>query len=154
MKLDSMKKNDALFVRRLMMLADKLASLPKERFDFKHWVGSDWKGKKDLSCGTTACSFGWACTIPALQKAGLKLDSIHGMFTPTLEGISLNGSSPKIAARKVFGLSYYEFDYLFIPRHQQLADIVIGGVYTPSEKCTPQEMAIHIRHFVSYKYGV
>lgn len=48
-------------------------SIPKARFDFSKWVGPEWKGKPDLSCGTTACALGWATTIPELRAQGLKL---------------------------------------------------------------------------------
>lgn len=44
-------------------LADFLEKLPKGRFDYGRWVGANWRGAADLSCGTTACAFGWAATL-------------------------------------------------------------------------------------------
>jgi hypothetical protein len=57
----------------LTELADFLDRLPEERFDYTRWVGRDWRGSPDLSCGTTACAIGWATTLPSWRAAGLAL---------------------------------------------------------------------------------
>jgi hypothetical protein len=50
-----------------------LAKVPRERFDMNRWVGADWKGAKNLSCGTSACAAGWATTDPWFRRRGLRL---------------------------------------------------------------------------------
>ena len=57
----------------LLELADLLDSLPPGRFDYSHWVSSNWEGAEDLSCGTTACAAGWATTLPSFRAKGLQL---------------------------------------------------------------------------------
>lgn len=46
---------------RLLKLAAFLDTVPPERFKYDTWAGEDWKGKPDLSCGTTACALSAAC---------------------------------------------------------------------------------------------
>ena len=60
--------------RRLLALANKLDTVPRKQFNICKWVGHDWKGKPDLSCGTVACAMGWATTMPLFRKLGLRLD--------------------------------------------------------------------------------
>jgi hypothetical protein len=67
--------------RLLLLLADFLDKLDPARFDYTDWVGDSWEGKQDLSCGTTACAMGWACTMPEFRALGLRLGK-HG--TPVL----------------------------------------------------------------------
>ena len=57
----------------LLDLANFLDKLPPERFKYNDWVGKDWGGKLDLSCGTTACALGWATQIPSIAAKGLRL---------------------------------------------------------------------------------
>lgn len=48
----------------LAKLSALLKTVPPERFYYGSWVGDDWAGRQDLSCGTTACALGWATQIP------------------------------------------------------------------------------------------
>lgn len=64
-----------IHAERLLRLAEFLETVPKERFDLSSWVGEDWGGKQDLSCGTTACAMGWAATMPEFRELGLKIAS-------------------------------------------------------------------------------
>lgn len=66
-----------------------LKKVPRKRFDMGHWVGSDWEGAPDLSCGTSACAAGWATTDPWFRRRGLWLDS--------------NGSPSYARLRSLFG---------------------------------------------------
>lgn len=76
---------------RLKRLADFLQIVPEERFDMQRWVGDDFKGSPDLSCGTSACAVGWATTIPEFREAGLHLDfdpddELAWIATPVYQG--------------------------------------------------------------------
>ncbi|MGH7749129.1 MAG: hypothetical protein ACREQ5_30855, partial [Candidatus Dormibacteria bacterium] len=80
---------------RLLRLADFLENdVPADRFDFAHWVGKDWAGAPDLSCGTSACALGWATTIPEFQALGLKLSGPKDAALVTYEPYA---SSPSYA---------------------------------------------------------
>lgn len=68
--------------RRLLRLAKFLRRLAPRRFNFAQWIDrNSWKGKADLSCGTSACAVGWATTIPQFRRLGLRFrvrDTIWG----------------------------------------------------------------------------
>jgi hypothetical protein len=71
---------------RLLKLATFLDTVPAEKFDLKDWrrsggeveegnLSSDVTDEQLLGdCGTTACAFGWACTMPEFQALGLHYD--------------------------------------------------------------------------------
>lgn len=77
-------------VKRLSALCDFFEKMPKklyDKFDMSHFFlhrsrGHDHKvidsGVIDPKvmhvCGTSACALGWAASIPAFQKAGLKME--------------------------------------------------------------------------------
>jgi len=134
--------------RRLLALADKLEEVPRDRFNFSSWVGEDWGGKQDLSCGTTACALGWATTIPMLRKAGLYLRKSRSRFSKdrgevvlkglkrVKDGCDLNHISIRSAA-VVFGITTEDARDLFIPGFRFSANI------------TPKQLAKHIREFVA-----
>ena len=142
---------DYIYKRRLLKLAEYLGKLPKSKFDFSKWVGEDWKGKQNLSCGTTACSLGHAATIPSLRKAGLRLyydittvrDNDFLIHRVGLKNESYHSCNPFNAAREVFDLSYGEFCELFTMDDDR------NGF---NEYTTPKEAANHIREFVKNKY--
>ncbi len=135
--------------RRLLVLADFLDTIPLKRFDYETWAGASWKGKKDLSCGTTACALGWATTIPAFKKLGLKLVRVkeYGEYIAFPVCGTAEGSD---AACEPFLLSDGESLHLFTP-HTRLWDGVtmVDGNYSPGEKATPKQVAKHIRSFVA-----
>ena len=149
--------NKNVFKRRLLKLADLLQKLPRKRFDYGRWVGDDWKGKTDLACGTTACAFGWATTIPALRKAGLRLvESTNGprLFTVSIKGGSTSEhEAPKLAAREIFGLENDEFEYLFIPDSGITFPELGLPREGPTHQATAKQVAKHIRQFVKAKYN-
>ena len=119
---------------RLLRLAALLRTLPRKRFDYTTWVGYDWEGDPDLSCGTTACALGWATTIPSLRRAGLAL-------TPWAHGggsVTLNGRFGALdAAEELFALEDFEARLLFAP-------------WGASEsRATPKQVAKKIEKFVA-----
>ena len=138
---------NATHKRRLLKLADFLDTVPPKRFDFRYWVGSTWKGKEDLSCGTTACALGWATTMPIFRRLGLRL-----MRSATQDGsvvLQRNGedliASPELAARYVFGLDRSSFRRLFIPTS---IFTVLSSDQLPGD-ATAKQVARHIRTFVA-----
>lgn len=128
--------------RRLLKLADFLERLPPERFNYDRWVDIDtWKGAPDLSCGTTACAFGWATTMPAFRRLGLRLRRTK---THEIEFLYRGlFCSPMEAAEQVFGLKNLEANWLFLPSFH------IGSLgASPNPSATPMAVGQHIRRFV------
>ncbi len=158
---------DSVFKKRLLKLVKLLKTVPDKQFDFGSWVGDDWKGKKDLSCGTTACALGWATTIPSLRKKGLRLfrgkedgkDHWDSYGYVGLRGSLLDAAkAPQEAAREIFGLTSEEFGYLFTPGGGIGIDLTDytgksnSLAYSPDEGASAKEIARHIKNFVKLKY--
>jgi hypothetical protein len=123
--------------RRLLALAAFLRTVPRKRFDYGRWVGSDWKGAQDLSCGTTACALGWAATMPQFRRLGLILRDGEKFGDGFYVGLK---SDPQAysgeAAMQVFGLDDVEVDKIFFPR-----DVI-------EETATPKQVAKKIERYV------
>lgn len=100
--------NRATSNRRLLKLADFLEKLPRKRFDYGVFVGPDWEGAQDLSCGTTACALGWAAAMPEFRRLGLH-------FSKYGDGVILGDLSDFAAGAEIFGLTNNETDFLFSP---------------------------------------
>ncbi len=136
--------------RRLLRLATFLKTVPKERFDFSHWVGRGWDGRQDLSCGTTACALGWAATIPFFRRLGLRLARYGENIGYVTCG---DGTSPYwasvAAAQMVFGLNYDEVEFIFIPNGWigEIGETCRGEIGLARD-ATPREVARHIERFV------
>jgi hypothetical protein len=133
--------------RRLLKLADFLTALPRKRFDYGVWVGHDWKGAADLSCGTTACALGWAATMPEFRRLGLVLNPESGVFEGPIVNRKHDASGPTDAAMVTFGLDYDEATYVFHPESPppyRLPHLPRG----PEIDATPKQVATHIRRFV------
>lgn len=133
---------------RLLRLAAFLDTLPPERFDYRTWVGRDWQGKADLSCGTTACALGWAMTLPdmgvppATPIYGCDGAAVAGWFDK--QGIRLYET---VVASRAFDIAADEAEFLFFP----------GGVcecsecsvsLRPKADASAKEVATHIRAFI------
>jgi hypothetical protein len=131
--------------RRLLKLADFLYELPRKRFEYSAWVGDDWKGKSDLSCGTTACALGWATTMPYFRKLGLRLSKggLVVMATGTA-GLRYFGGSLR-SAESVFLVTLEEARLLFAPLEEHHTD----GLCPDPYNATPKQVAKHIRRFVA-----
>lgn len=120
---------------RLLKVTKKLDTLPPERYYHGSWVGNDWGGRSDLSCGTTACAMGWATTIPSFRRLGLRLTPGHG--------IVINGAAKSdrvhgglCAAAKLFYIDLDDAERLF------------GFVGWGSAQPTARQVAAKIRQFV------
>jgi hypothetical protein len=125
--------------RRLLLLADFLEKLPPERFNYGEWVGKDWGGKQDLSCGTTACALGWACTMPEFQALGLKFrsDEYRPGPEPSVAGMNVRNTIMCLFGDRNGVVS------LFFPR------IAYRNAYPSTSK--PAKVAARFRKFVSAK---
>lgn len=140
-------------LKRLEKLAAFLRKLPPKRFDYNQWVGSDWKGKPDLSCGTTACALGWAAAMPAFNRIGLKLRRIPSKYADGEDawnvGFELNGNicTALEAASETFGISWDDASHLFMPNS---AD-PYGNVWERSidwENASAKQVARKIEQYV------
>lgn len=105
-------------VKRLTTLIEFMEKLPKsanKHFDMSAWfrhIGTHSHGimnNKPIPanalkhCGTTACALGWAATIPAFRRAGLKVYAIE------------TGAGNAERSKRFFGINEYQqralFDY-------------------------------------------
>jgi hypothetical protein len=135
---------------RLMLVVKKLEELPPERFNFNVWVGTNWEGDPDLSCGTTACALGWATTIPELREAGLRLTkAICCTIVCIVFGDQMGVHSPNdasiSAAKAVFELTNREASFLFVPN---VLPSDFDKEDRPGSEATAKEVAAHIKAFV------
>lgn len=122
--------------RRLLKLADVLDTIPRKRFDYDEWVGPDWEGAPDLSCGATACALGWATTVPAFRRLGLSLVKLsYGGADPVLRVPGKRNAYKQDAAARLFNLTEIETEYLFLPTETEL-------------NATAKQVARKIRRFV------
>jgi hypothetical protein len=131
--------------RRLLLLARKLERLPPKRFSYNRWVGFNWKGRADLSCGTTACALGWATTMPVFRKLGLRLVSERycGAYVQLGEPFPVSISPSIYAAMRLFALSEYAAEFLFVPSSAYY------GRIGPPARARAATVAAHIRRFVA-----
>lgn len=126
--------------RRLLVLADFLEKLPPKRFDMGNWVGHDWQGAADLSCGTTACMLGWATTIHQFRRLGLRLRrgaGTNGGYITLTNTTRRADSSAVEVSNEIFALDYSEHARLFYAHD------------TPNTVITPKQGAELIRRFVA-----
>ena len=142
-------KTDPIYRERLLKLADFLDKLPEQRFDYSRWVGASWQGDQSLSCGTTACALGWACTMPEFQELGLRLVKEPGHLAYPARGGDEGGvTSTDRAAEHVFGLTGSETTFLFRPAAADLCPEEWGEA--PGDTASAKEVAEHIRRFVEW----
>lgn len=119
--------------QRLLKLAAFLEELPRKRFDYDQWVGFSWKGNPALSCGTTACAMGWATTIPAFRRLGLRLsDDGYPINVRTGETFAVS------VAADLFGVDDSDAHFLFVPASFK------------ERRATPKQVARKIRRFVAH----
>ena len=145
---------ESVYGARLLLVAEKLESLPKERFYFNHWVGDDWKGATDLSCGTTACALGWATTIPKLRELGLHLEHLKYInMAGGYNAITLRTRTGLGAAMELFNIMEDEAESMFIPGDEFDDPLSICGrnIDRLSPDATAKQVARRIRAFVKNK---
>jgi hypothetical protein len=146
---------------KLIYLAEFLEHVPDERFDYLSWVGNEWEGKEDLSCGTSACALGWAITLPEFRNMGLRLRRLpHGMsqtgyvyfekfgvVEPNVDDSFTGNHTSLSSASEFFNIRYPEAEYLFAPNIRLRKDMPVS----PGGDASGADVAWHIRNFVEYK---
>jgi hypothetical protein len=135
------------YLRRLERLAAYVATRKPERFNFKTWVGSDWKGAQNLSCGTTACAFGYAPSLPYFRRLGVVLNRDAFGSNVLLQGS--NGDLCGLgAAAKVFNLTEVETSHIFAPYTKDSTEEGYSKNCTIGARATPKQWAKHARRFI------
>lgn len=129
--------------------------VPESNFNLESWVGTDtydpvtdrYDDQKEeqnikilaknprahATCGTTACAFGWAPSVPELKKAGLKLARYGNSLVPEYKG-----EEGFAAAEELFGIPNTVAQHLFNPDY-----------YEPDDLKNPHVVAGRIRAFIS-----
>ena len=133
----------------LLKLAAKLERLPRKRFHYGSWVGRDWKGRADLSCGTTACALGWATTMPECNlvlRRGSYQNYVATRRSRALKNLVDTGTYSLEAAARAFDISVTDAHYLFLPRENIRLDSDVDSGLSPD--ATAKQVARHIRAFV------
>lgn len=137
--------------RRLERLCKLLDELPRKRFHYDTWVGPEWQGSPDLSCGTTACAGGWATTIPAFRRLGLRAVR-RGEHNDIVLRRGARNLYSFDALERLFDITYWEARYLFSPSNGVPASKWRGlGALKPigpGIHATPKAVAKHIRAFI------
>ena len=113
--------------------------MPPERFDYGMYVGGDWAGAQDLSCGTCACAIGWMPQVPELQGLGLKYVRRFGS-NGGAEVVSDETNDSWDTASYIFDVSSRDVGYLFHPS-------AYGNPLR--EDASAKAVAAHIRDFVA-----
>ena len=159
-----MKTHKDKYLNRILILADFVSKVKPKQWDFSVWIGNDWEGAPDLSCGTTACAMGWGTAVPQLRRLGLRM--VKNNFGPggSMELHKRDGKKVYdfiSIGRELFGLSRAETYHLFVPREPN----VTGGTYlgfdeetqkyeyakrskTLGPRATNKQWAKHARQFV------
>lgn len=136
--------------KRLLKLVEFLERLPRRKFNFGVWV-SGWDGAN--MCGTSGCAIGWAATMPAFNRLGLKQRVRETYYETTGEvvwaprGRVRRNASPLIAAQELFGMTNVESFYCFTPERYLDSTLPRG----PIREASPKVVAEHLRRFLRYK---
>lgn len=86
---------------RLLKLCDYMEALPAEadkHFRMRAYISHNGEGHRHeipsapsiddlLTCGTSACALGWACTMPEFRSLGLHIDPDG--YMPTVDGYNV-----------------------------------------------------------------
>lgn len=132
----------------LELLAKRLETEEKIPFYYGSFVGADWKGAEDLSCGTTACAAGIATTMPEFRELGLRLHRSSHYKQDVYPAVGCYTGI--IAMAKVLSLSDDEASYLFTPS-QFLHSHNCALPMSPGACGTATGVAAHIRQFIAWR---
>jgi len=138
----SRKLGNARLLRLARLLRTKKV---QRRFDFRFWVGGNWKGAWDLSCGTTACALGWATTDPYFRRLGLRLTRDFEVTRLGVAGVDWDELDTNVEllfpATSLFGITVLEASDLFVPGYKLPAG------------ASALQVAEHIEAFVAARKG-
>jgi hypothetical protein len=135
-----------IYAGRLLTLSAYLEQLAPERFDFGTFVGPDWGGAQDLSCGCTACGMGHAVVLFG-EECDVEFIRTRFGAIPALKGTAFMAHD-EITAQAgafMFNIAEDDFDHLFIP-----GDALAGRL---RKSATAKELAAHIQKFVRERYA-
>lgn len=125
--------------RRLLVLAEKLSTVPNNQFDITHWMDHTLhqalQEGREPPCGTSACAAGWAATIPAFREAGFTARCGGPVLRKNTGPGTLYGDA---ALMKFFGLTQNQVDSVFYQEG-----------YSETYLVTPKRVAAKIRRMVS-----
>jgi len=140
----------------LLQLADFLKQpTPSAHFNYTCWVGYDWAGKPDLSCGTSACALGWSTVLfPNI----LHLERIHSSVArvihvdldPTIVRHHSHYYTSIQSAMLAFGLQEWQAEYLSTPDEEPTEELYDQLDKAPREGASAHQVAQHIRRFVKW----
>lgn len=100
-----LKKDRVLYLARA--LRKNARNRKGSKFDITSWM-TKFNPEKPLSCGTTACTLGFASLLPKFEKQGLQLINWMPWY---------NGHCGNNAGALFFGLSDNIAYYFFTPRY-------------------------------------
>jgi hypothetical protein len=123
--------------QRLLLLAAKLRTVPRKRFDMGTFNG--YGLFKEDACGTVACAAGWATTIPAFRKVGLRFGGAPDCALIVFRGHERNGGT-YVALSAFFEIALDETFVLFSPDE---------GHETPKQVARNIERFVHQRQQAS-----
>lgn len=100
----------------LWILERALKALPPESgFNMRSWAKNKMPSNPDLTCGTSACAIGLACTLPAFKRKGFVL----GRIVCTSETFSaepiFENRDGYDAVKNFFGITFDDALWLFCP---------------------------------------
>lgn len=121
---------------RLNKLANELAKLPEDKFNFAYFVHGKCEGnnsnlKPSKECGTTCCALGLAATMPFFRQLGLRVALVNNNKLVVLDSLinydilnefRHNRVITRLSGNKIFGIDESEYDYLFIPKVENEAE--------------------------------
>jgi hypothetical protein len=137
----------------LELLATELEVQTKIPFNYSYWVGMEWAGDPEISCGTTACAAGLATTMQVFRDLGLRLGRNRWDVGMPVFG----GLVGEEAMAGVLDISIDEARYLFLPdiylpnENENENENETCEDLSPEGSATAKEVAAHIRAFVAWK---
>lgn len=118
---------NATHKRRLLKLADFMATVRPKRFDIYGWNTGESDNPANNGCGTTACAAGWAASIHSFRRAG---------FSCNWSGPSFRGARDTDALRAFFGTDRPFFSRYYDktnPTPKDVARLIRGLVAAQAE---------------------
>jgi len=140
---------------KLLKLADFLDKLDDDKFWFGTVVNM-WERKEKNTCGTVCCAMGWTPQVFPDEVGWRAPKNLGNQYD---DALYLKNTSDDITnydtiARKIFGISYDEVDFLFSPGDQE-DFLEKHGIETDIEDFTSstsrEQVANNIRYFVENK---
>lgn len=144
------------YKKRLQKLLELMKTVPQKRFEISQWADAGFCSKANPSeafhseCGTAACVGGWACTVPAFKKAGLRLEKVIARdYEGSLQPV-FNGKEQFDALEAFFGLEGLPVPAKFKVvgyRAESLVDYIFHG-FNPNTTASAVKRIENVLKFV------